>query len=58
MKKRERQQYWTREAIESMKAPIRGKAFVPVSKLALSQTEVLDGGCLLYRLRVRAGGEA
>jgi hypothetical protein len=41
-----RQQYWTREVIESMKAPFRAQAPKP----AHPQPETLDGGCLLYRL--------
>jgi len=41
------QQYWTREAIESMKAPFRAQTPKP----AHPQPETLDGGCrLLYRL--------
>jgi hypothetical protein len=53
-----RQQYWTREAIESIKAPFRWQAQVTVSKPARPQAETIDGGCLLYRLPVpqAAGG--
>jgi hypothetical protein len=43
------QQYWTREAIESIKATFQWQAHVAVSP----QAETIDGGCLLYRLPVR-----
>jgi hypothetical protein len=45
-----RQQYWTREAIESIKASIRRQAQLPVLKPAHPQAEIIDGGCLLYHL--------
>jgi hypothetical protein len=50
MASRERQQYWTRDAIESIKVTFRRQAQVTVSKRARPQAETIDGGCLLYRL--------
>ena len=52
MPSRELQQYWTREAIESMKATFRWEAPVTVLKPARPEAETIDGGCQLYRLPV------
>jgi hypothetical protein len=57
MASRERQQYWTRDAIESIKASFRRQdpIVMPKPKPAQHQATILDGGCLLYRL---GGGSA
>lgn len=47
---RKYQQYWTREAIDSMKAPCRWVAPTTVSKPIRPHAEVVDGGCQIYRM--------
>jgi hypothetical protein len=41
-------QWWSREAIESVKGAFRKQA--PIAKPARPHAEIIDGGCLLYHL--------
>ena len=54
MAQRQSQQYWTREAIESIKASFRQQATAPKPKPKPKPVKypatILEGGCLLHRL--------
>jgi len=52
MAQRQSQQYWTREAIESIKASFRQQATAPKPKPKPVKypATILEGGCLLHRL--------
>jgi hypothetical protein len=50
MPSQRRQQYWTRDDIESIKLSFRREAQVTLSKRARPHAKTIDGGCLLYRL--------